>query len=73
MSAICFNLDQSKILSPGNGLNHKSKREEDTVKRKIDDKQQFLAPLAKDKEENLYTSSIDKPQGMPYLKRKACP
>ena len=53
MSTICFNLNQSKTLSSGNGLNHKSKREQDTGKRKIDDKQQFLAPLAKDKEENL--------------------
>ena len=33
--------------------NYKSKREQNTVKRKIDDKQQLLAPLAKDKEENL--------------------
>ena len=46
-SAICFNLERSKML------NYKSKREQDTVKRKIDDKQQLLAPLAKDKEENL--------------------
>ena len=53
MSAICFNLDQSKILSSGNGLNHKPKREQDTVKRKIDEKELFLAPLAEDKEENL--------------------
>ena len=52
-SAVCFNLERSKILSSGNGLNYKSKREQDTVKRKIDDKQQLLAPLAKDKEENL--------------------
>ena len=29
------------------------KKGQDTVKRKIDDKQQLLAPLAKDKEENL--------------------
>ena len=52
-SAICLNLGQSKTLSSGNGLNHKSKRKQDLVKRKIDDKQQFLAPLAEDKEENL--------------------
>ena len=45
------------------------KREQDTVERKIDDKQQLLTPLAKDKEENLLTYFCDKPQGMPYLKR----
>ena len=55
-SAFCFNLDQSKLMSSGNGLKHKSKREQGTVKRKIDDKQQLLAPLAKDRRKHLVTN-----------------